>query len=198
MDEILPGIHHWTAFHDGIGMRVHSYFVEPVGALIDPMVPDEGLDAVAGVGTPRQVLLTNRLHFRHSDRFREAFGCPVRASAPGMRHLESRGVEPFDFGDELAPGITALEVGAICPDETALHITHGGGAMAFADGVIRHGGELGFVSDSLIGDDPEEVRRGLKAAFRRLLAHEFEALLFAHGDPLPSGGRAALRAFGEA
>jgi hypothetical protein len=195
MEEILPGIHHWTTFHDGIGSRVHSYYAEPAAALIDPMVPEEGLEAFAGMVEPRHALMTNRHHFRHSDRFREAFGCVVRASAPGMGDLEGRDVEPFRFGDEVAPGITALEIGVLCPDETALHITDGGGAVAFADALVRAAGTLGFVPDPLLGDDPRAIRHGLKAAFRGLLPLHFDALLFAHGEPQPSGGRAALRAF---
>jgi hypothetical protein len=195
MEEILPGIHHWTTFHDGIGARVHSYYAEPAAALIDPMVPEEGLEAFAGMVEPRHVLMTNRHHFRHSDRFREAFGCVVRASAPGMGDLEGRDVEPFRFGDEVAPGITALEIGVLCPDETALHITDGGGAVAFADALVRTAGMLGFVPDPLLGDDPQAIRHGLKSAFRGLLPLHFDALLFAHGEPQPSGGRAALGAF---
>jgi hypothetical protein len=195
MEEILPGIHHWTTFHEGIGTRVHSYYVEPAAALIDPMVPEEGLGAFAGMVEPRQVLMTNRHHFRHSDRFREAFGCGVRASAPGMPDLEGRDVQPFRFGDEVAPGITALEIGVLCPDETALHIAGGEGAVAFADGLIRYGGALGFVPDPLLGDDPPAIKRGLKDAFRALLPLDFDALLFAHGEPQASGGRTALRAF---
>jgi hypothetical protein len=195
MEEILPGIHHWTTFHKGIGARVHSYYVEPAAALIDPMVPDEGLEAFAGMVEPQRVLMTNRHHFRHSKRFREAFGCVVRASAPCMPDLEGRDVEPFRFGDEVAPGITAIEIGVLCPDETALHIADGGGAVAFADGLIRSGGALGFVPDPLLGDDPPAIKRGLKDAFRGLLPLDFDALLFAHGDPQASGGRAALRTF---
>ena len=66
-------------------------------------------------------------------------------------------MEGFRPGDLVAPGVEALEVGSIAPDEAALHIEAGGGALAFADGLIHTGGELGFVPDSLMGDDPEEV-----------------------------------------
>jgi hypothetical protein len=198
MDEILPGIHHWSAFHEGIGARVHSYYVEPAGALIDPMVPEEGLEAFDGMAPPQQALLTNRHHFRHCERFREAFGCVVRASAPGLPDLEGRDVRPFQFGEEVAPGVVALEVGVICPDETALHVAHGAGALAFADGLVRmHGPALGFVPDQLLGDDPAAVKRGLEDAFRGLLACDFDALLLAHGEPMASGAKAALRAFVE-
>ncbi len=197
MEEIRRGIHHWTAFHERIRTRVHSYYVEPARALVDPMVPEGGIEAFNGLAAPQHILLTNRHHFRGSERFREAFGCAVRASAPGMPDLQGRDVTPFEFGDEVVPGITAIEVGAICPDETALHIAHAGGALAFADGLIRQSGALGFVPDRLLGPHPSEVKRGLKEAFRGLLARDFDALLFAHGEPLVTGGKTALRRFVE-
>jgi len=198
VQELIPGLHHWTAYHDGIRQRVSSYYVEPAQALIDPMVPDGGLEWFDSRATPARILLTNRHHYRHSARYADAFGCSVHASAPGMDEFAGapRPVEPFDFGDEPAPGITALEVGAICPDETALHIAHGDGAMAFADGLVRPGaGRLGFVPDFLMGDDPVTVKDGLRNAFLGLLEREFDTLLFAHGTPLVGGGRRALEKF---
>jgi glyoxylase-like metal-dependent hydrolase (beta-lactamase superfamily II) len=66
--------------------------------------------------------------------------------------------------------------------------------LALADGLI-HYGDLSFVPDSLLGDDPERVKRELRDSFRRLLDRNFDALLFAHGDPIVSGGREALRDF---
>jgi hypothetical protein len=56
---------------------------------------------------------------------------------------------------------------------------------------------LSFVPDELMGEDPEAVKRGLLAAFARLLELDFDALLLAHGDPVPRGGKAALRRFVE-
>jgi hypothetical protein len=197
IQEVLPGVLHWTAMHPSIRQRVHSYYVPEAAALIDPMEPDEGLDWFAQHVAPEQILLTNRHHYRDSGRFVDRFGCRVRCHRAGLQEFEGGpAVSAFSFGDEVAPGITAEEVAAICPEETALHISHGGGALSFADGLTRRSdGELAFVSDGLLGDDPEEVKRGLRAAFRRLTELHFDALLFAHGEPLVGGGREALREF---
>ena len=196
MRELIPGLLHWTTFHEQISARVGSHYVEPAGALIDPRVPEEGLDAFAGRGRPQQVVLTSGLHARHADRFAHAFGCVIRASPQALERLGGAlDAEPYGDGDEVAPGITAIHIGKISPDEYALHVALGDGAIVFADGLIRYAGALGFVPDELIGDDPAAVKDGLKDAFRGLLTREFDHLLFAHGDPLIGGGKAALRDF---
>src|SRR5205807_2955515 len=45
MQEILPGVFHWTARHPRIHIEVSSYWLEDGGVLIDPLVPpQEGLE----------------------------------------------------------------------------------------------------------------------------------------------------------
>lgn len=66
-----------------------------------------------------------------------------------------------------------------------------------ADGIIHRDGEMRFVSDGLLGDDPDAVKAGLRRAYSRLLDREFDNLLFAHGDPLVGGGKEALRQFAD-
>jgi glyoxylase-like metal-dependent hydrolase (beta-lactamase superfamily II) len=195
MREIGSGIHHWTAVHPTIQIEVSSYYVEPAATLVDPLLPPEGIEWFRSHRAPEQIVLTNRHHYRHSDRLQAEFGCPVLASEPGLHEFsDGREVEGFAFGDELAEGITAHEVGAICPDETALHIELGDGFLSVADGVVNYDG-LRFVPDNLIGDDPEAVKEGLRDAYRRLLSLDFDGLMCAHGDPIPSAGRDALRDF---
>jgi hypothetical protein len=207
MDEIFPGLLSWTAMRETIGQPVHSAYVVEARTLIDPMVPPEGLGAFGGSGlpAPERILLTNRHHRRHSAKFAERFDCTVAANERGLYDLldaplKVRGFAP---GDEVAPGIVAQGVGVLCPDESALHIAHGPGALAVADGVIRadddHG--LAFVPDHLLGDDPPAVKRGLAQAYLKLCDElEFDALLLAHGAPIAGDGRGreALRVFAQA
>ena len=197
MRELRPGLFHWTTFHEGIGAPVSSYYVEPAGALIDGRVPDEGIEAAFdGRAAPQQAIVTTGLHMRHADRFAEAFGCAVRAPAEARERLgDDASFEPYHGGDEVAPGVTAVHIGKLCPDEYALHIAHGPGAISFADALMRYAETLSFVPDNLIGDDAEGIKSGLNEAFRALLERDFEDLLFAHGEPLVGGGPAALRAF---
>ncbi len=197
MDEVGAGVYHWKAPHPKIKIEVSSYYVADSGTLIDPMLPPDGLGWFRAGREPERIVLTNRHHYRQSDEIRGEFGCPVLCHEAGLHEFEGGPeVEGFRFGEQLAPRIMALEVAAICPEETALHLDLGDGMVALADGVI-HYGELAFVPDSLLGDDPEQVKRDLRDSLRRLLDHDFDALLFAHGDPIASGGREALRGFVE-
>ena len=195
--EVLPGVYHWTAIHPRIRLPVDSYYIESARVLLDPMLAREGLGWFERREAPKQIVLTNRHHLRDSERYVDAFGCPIRCSDAGLHEFEhGPKVEGFAYGQELAPGITAHQVGAICPDDTALHIQAGSHAIAFADGLTRpRGGRLTFMPGFLMGDDPSSVRAGLRESLRQLLDLDFDNLLFAHGEPLIGGGRAALREF---
>jgi hypothetical protein len=198
MNEIVPGIFHWTARHPDIGMRVSSYYVEPAGIVIDPLEPDEGMGFFDALDpAPQQVVLTIGLHWRHAGRFAERYGATVRAVPAAIDRWSDdsgRMAEPFQFGDEIAPGVIAREVGGIAPDDTALHITHGDGALLLADSVIAYGGDLAFVPDNLM-DDPEEEKAAILDSLRGLLGLDFDALLFAHGEPIATGGHKRLSDF---
>lgn len=196
MLEVAPGLWHWTARRESIGAAVSSYYLESERVLIDPMIPPEGLEWFDARGAPEHAVLSNRHHDRDAWRLYGAFGCVVHCIRNGLYELEGRGpVEAFEFGDELAGGIVVHEVDAICPDETALYIPRHR-ALACADGVVRWGAgdRLQFVPDYLM-DDPEDTKRELLAAYRRLLALDFDLLLLAHGEPVVGGAHDALSAF---
>ena len=177
-------------------MDVSSYYLASERVVIDPKLPADGLDWLAAHGPPDHVLLSNRHHDRDAWSLREAFGCTVHCIRNGLYEIEGRGpVEAFDFGDTLPGGVTALEVGVLCPDEAALHIpAHR--ALACADGVVRWPGQeqITFVPDQFM-DDPEDTKAGLREAYGRLLDLDFDLLLLAHGEPIVGGAKDALAAF---
>jgi glyoxylase-like metal-dependent hydrolase (beta-lactamase superfamily II) len=196
MQEIAPGLWHWTARHERIGVDVSSYYLLPERVVLDPVLPPEGTEWFEELQAPEHVVMTNRHHDRHAWKLKDRFGCTVHCVATGMHEIEGRGeAQPFEFGAELPGGIVVHEIDAICPDETALQIpSHR--ALACADGVIHYGGQLGFVPDHLM-DEPEETKQDLKAAYRRVLDvyPDFDVLLLAHGDPVVGHAGDALRDF---
>ena len=197
MNEIVPGIFHWSTPHPDIRIRVSSHYVAPAGILVDPLEPEDGMGFFDELDpAPQQIVLTSGLHWRHSDRFRDRYGATVRVVEQGLGRWEGtdRSAEPFGFGDEVAPEVTAVEIDAIAPDDTALHISHGKGAVILADALTHYDGTVAFVPDSLM-DDPEKTKQGLRDSLRGLLEREWDALLFAHGEPIAEGGRERLTEF---
>jgi hypothetical protein len=200
MQEVLPGVFHWSGIHPRIRVPVSSYWLDHDGVLIDPLVPaEEGLQWFAERPVPpRAVLLSNRHHFRESHRFHERFAATVHCNCRGLHEFtDGEPVEGFQIGDELPGGVVAHELDAICPDDTALHL-QGRRAVVFADGLVRGGppggpGPLGFVPDFLM-DEPQRTKEALLGALGRLLDElDFEHLLLAHGGPVISDGRELLR-----
>jgi len=187
VDEIAPGLWHWTALRETIGSEVSSYYLTAERVWIDPMLPPERPDWFH----PEHAVLTCRHHSRDAWKL----DCSVWVVEQGAHELEGRGeFRTFAWGDDLPGGMVAYEVGALSPDETALHIpAHR--ALAIGDGVVRWRDVEGltFVPDSLM-DDPEATRAGLRAAYLRLLDElDFDHLLLAHGEPVVGTASEDLR-----
>lgn len=195
MREIDQGLWHWTTQHPNLGQEVSSYLVRGPAAVLDPMVPGEGLVAFDGVPTPKHVVLSCRHHDRDHAHFVQAFGAELHVSEHGVHEYPGEDLTPFSVGDEIVPGITAVANGPIAPDDTVLRIDVGGGALLFADSLLNGPDGVGYMPDGLLGDDPEQVRADIAEAVRGLLdREEFQHVLFAHGDPIVGDGRAALEA----
>ncbi len=197
MKEILPGIFHWTQSHPRIKIEVSSYFLKPERVLIDPLIPEEGLEWFADA-PPENIYLSIRHHYRHCAEFSAGYGCTVWCVEQGLHEFtHGEPIRPFAFGDTLPGNVRAIEIGSICPDEGTLYIEREGGCVVLADGCVRmDDGPLQFVPDSMLGDDPDAVKAGLKAAYRRLIDDfEFKHLLLSHGAPIIENGKAKLFAF---
>lgn len=195
--EVVPGILDWSGRHPGIGKDVHSHYLVEQRTAIDPIAIDGLVPALERAGGVDQVVLTNRHHLRGSGELVAAFDVPLRCPLPGLHELEGRdrpAASGYGWGEELAAGVIAHEVGSLSPDEGVLHIAVGPGALAFADTIVADDDGLGFVPDFLM-DEPERTKRGIIAAARALLDLDFDVLLLAHGAPVATGGRRALESF---
>lgn len=197
--EILPGLHHWAAQHPDIGSLVSSYLLTGPGVVLNPLRPEGEPDPLDGVDVTA-VVLTNRHHVRDSEWAAADHDATVHVPAAGIDDVRASdadvAVAGFVDGDELPGGLRAIEVGAISPDEFAVLLPEQR-ALAVADGVIREDdGPLTMVPDSLLGDDPAGVKRGLGERFAAICeAEDFDHLLLAHGRPLLEDGRDQLALF---
>jgi hypothetical protein len=190
MEEITPGIRHWTAVHPKIGWVVSSYWLPGLRVLLDPLEVPEQVDGVD------EIVLSNRHHRRSAFEARERFGAVVRVPRVGLHEFaEDDPVEPYDFGEPLAGGaITPHQVTELWPDDGALHMPSLE-ALAIADTVLSDGGRLEFMPDVCFGDrhaEQRDIREGLARLAEEL---DFRHLLLAHGPPLRDDGRERLREF---
>src|SRR3954466_12642562 len=64
MDELIPGVWHWTALHPRIGQQVHSHWLADARVVLDPMVPPECMPVFDPAA--ERVVLTNRHHLRRA------------------------------------------------------------------------------------------------------------------------------------
>jgi len=193
VDEVIPGILHWQARHPNIKTDVSSYLLTDTATALDPILPEgDGPDSLGREVV--QVVLTVRHHLRNAS----DFGVPILVHRSGIHEVEGEAVEVngYEAGDEPVSGVRVLPFGRICADDAALHIALGPGVLAFGDGIINYG-EIGHPPDQLLGDDPEAVKADIVEGLMPLLDEDFDVLLFAHGEPLPSGGKAMLREFVE-
>jgi hypothetical protein len=194
MKPIVPGVYHWTGSNQH-GSTVSSYWLETARAVVDPTIPEGGLEELAIA--PERIVLTSGHHLRDAPAFAEHFGIPIRGLAQVAAHVgDAAAVEVVQAGQEVAPGVVGLHVGVISDDECALYIAADHGALALADAVNHTGDELSFFPDRLLGDDPEAVKAGLRTRLAELATdYPFVALLFAHGEPIDAGGAARLERF---
>jgi hypothetical protein len=190
VQELTPGIRHWSAIHPNLGMEVSSYWLPGLRTLIDPLaVPGEVEDV-------DQIVLSNRHHKRDAFAARERFGAHLRVPRAGLHDFDaSDPVEPYEFGEPLPGGeITPYRVTELWPDDGVLHIPSLA-ALAIADTVVNDNLRLEFVPDRYM-DDPVAERQGIRDGLTGLAGElDFEHVLFAHGPPIAGDGRAQLLDF---
>jgi glyoxylase-like metal-dependent hydrolase (beta-lactamase superfamily II) len=186
VDELAPGLWRWTAGHpdwreDADWQReVGCIYYEAPDAvvLIDPLIPDgahererflTALDAdLARLGRPLALLETVSWHERSIPELAERYGATVGVPPAGVVEF------PLGVADET--GYWLPEHLAVVPGDTLLGDADGG---------------LIVCPDSwLEGEDPAALRTALRA----LLDLPVERILLSHGEPVLSGGHAALAA----
>jgi len=202
--EIAPGVWRWTARHPdwhpatAFGREVASFALR-LGedtVVIDPLLGDgeDALldDVVAGQVT---VLVTIPYHVRSAAAVAARHGGEVLGHADVGRRLPSATrFRAVAAGDDLPHGIEAFAIGSPPRKELPFWIP-GASALAFGDAVVGVDGRLRVWVQRPVTEKREAwYRRRLVPTLEPLLGAGAERVLVTHGEPVLSGGTAALRA----
>ena len=195
LKQIVPGIHTWSTFSEEKGFGFNGYAVEtPAGTVvIDPPPPaPEELAQLDALAPYEAVFVTNRNHSRAAAALAERYGAPVAIHARDAERAEARAGRLVQGGETVGGEIQLVHVPGKSPGELAFFIPRRR-ALIVGDVVIGvPPGELSTYPDDKIDD-----KAALHRSAAKLLELDFDALLLCDGEPLPTGGKEALRRFVE-
>jgi hypothetical protein len=207
---IAKDLWRWTArhpeWHPGdFGAQVASYAARAGDdtLLIDPLLPDDGDDAVVELvegilGERLSILISLPYHVRSSEGLRERFRRRAETTIYGhpacAKRLRRRaGFEALSPATELPAGVSAYAIGRPRRFETPLLLpSHR--ALVFGDAVAEYGGKLRVWSAERVDDKVERFyRERFNPTLMPLLELGFERVLVTHGEPVMKDGKKALR-----
>lgn len=211
MREIAPNLWRWTArhpdWHPGeFGREVASFAMRVRGGdalLVDPLLPGGRddvttlLDDLAAGAGRLHVYITIPYHVRSAHAIVARYGAG-RVQVWGERRTARR-LEPAvavrtpEPGAPLPFGGRCFQIGRPRRAELPLWIEDHA-ALAFGDAVVTAGGELRVWSQDPL-DEPRLAfyRERFTPTLAPLLELPVERVLVTHGDPVLTGGAAALR-----
>ena len=196
MEQIVPGVWHWTAVHPNIKIPVHSYYLEDGGRPDRSDHARRGARLVRGARAAERRAADEPASLPLDRRVRRAVRrCgPVRASRPA-RVREGRARRALRLRRRAAgrdrrprsrshlPGRDrALHPWSRC--SRARRRSRPPGAWRATH--VRPGSPHGRAG---------ATKQGLRATYRGLADLDFRHLLLAHGEPFVDTGREALAAF---
>jgi glyoxylase-like metal-dependent hydrolase (beta-lactamase superfamily II) len=200
MNQLAEGLWRWTArhpeWHPGeFGSSVASYAVRAgdVTLLIDPLVEDAAvLDDV--VGERVAILITIPYHVRSAEPLAERYDACIHGHPAVAKRLSAGArFSAIDPDASLPGGARVFTIGRPRRFEMPLWLpSHR--ALVFGDAVVEAGGELRVWVQS---DEESRLRHAvekLNPTLRPLVDLGPELVLVTHGEPVLSGGAAALEA----
>jgi glyoxylase-like metal-dependent hydrolase (beta-lactamase superfamily II) len=198
---IDEGLWRFTGWHEEWRQEVGCVYVETSDGvcLIDPLVPPEAperfweaLDRdVARARGSVHVLVTVFWHTRHASAMVERYGARVWAPARGRAAVARRAgsvSDPFPPDAELPGGIVPFATARA--NEVVYHLP---AQRTLVPGDVILGGDDGGLTLCPRGWLPARVGHDeLRASLRPLLELDVERVLVSHGEPVLTGGAAAL------
>ena len=191
VERVADGVWTWTVSDDRIGgapsTTVAVEAVRGALVLVNPLRLEETeLDRLGDVAA---LVLTGPSHVRATPHYRETAGAPLWAPA-GLDLGDWDADETFADGDEVPGGLEAIALPGPSDHETAFLLRRAAGILIIGDALtnIPSGGGL-HILPAPHNPDVAATRRSC----RRLLRHDFDLVLFAHGDPLRENAKERLR-----
>jgi glyoxylase-like metal-dependent hydrolase (beta-lactamase superfamily II) len=178
----------WHCYDAKVKAELFSTAVAtPAGVfLIDPISSAvEALSVLPEGEEPTAIVVTNENHARASHSLAERLGVPIyAAAAAGVKGAIAVEEGPVASAFEIIPipGAPAGEVALYCARE--------GGTVIIGDALINFGSHGFDFLPAKYCANAKVMRRSL----RKLLDHDFERLLFAHGTPIIDQARQRLTA----
>ncbi len=189
VDELLPGLFHYSVKDERIKTRSDSFVVVHQGdvVLVDPVPLEPAL--LLRLGKLKAIVVAAASHQRSAWRLRRETGAKVHAPVEASG-LDETPDMTFRDGDTLPGGLQAIRAPGPSSAHYVLHLATSPGALLCSDLVINDSGRgLEYLPDKY-----QEDPAGSRDSARRLLELKFEVLGFGHGQPILKGGRDALRA----
>jgi glyoxylase-like metal-dependent hydrolase (beta-lactamase superfamily II) len=187
VEEILPGLFHYSVLDDRIETESDAYAVVEAGkvVLVDPLRLEDA--AFERRGTVEAILLGAPAHQRAAWRWRRRTGARVYAPS-GSEGLEEPADLLYGDGDRLPGGLRAVHAPGPGEAHHVLYLASGPGVLFLTD-LVTHGAGRGvrFLPDEHMTD-----RTRARRSARRLLEYRFDILCFGHGRPVLKGGRQAF------
>jgi glyoxylase-like metal-dependent hydrolase (beta-lactamase superfamily II) len=185
-----PGFLSWTTYlpEAKVNGNSHAYLDGNKVILVDPTLPNPEVEAgIKKLGTPIAIILTSGNHERATAALRERYTVPVASGVEAVKELSFKPHVPLD----MTPQIHALEpvsLAGAAKGEYALHCKKNK-VLIVGDALLNLDTGLTILPDKYC-TDPKKLRESLQ----KLLALEFDHILFAHGAPLSDNPRAKLKA----
>jgi glyoxylase-like metal-dependent hydrolase (beta-lactamase superfamily II) len=191
-DAITSHLAAWHVYHPAVKAELYSTWLRTAAGtyLVDPIPLDKGvLDELIGSSRVAGIIVTNSNHHRDAVPFAQKLSVPIFADAhtfPGDQPIR---VTTIADGEEICDSLRVITIDGAAPGEIVLHYAGYGGTLIIGDALINFE-PYGFAFlPTKYCSNQKQMRRSL----RKLLDHQAERILFAHGTPILSRASERLR-----